>query len=389
MMHRSTDDTRVREGKSRGQVLILFAVMMTALLGITSIAIDTGRVWMNRRALQNAVDAAVLAGAWSLPNDTGGATTVACDYGTVKNYVTGMLGANCTAKADVIISDATFGAITVPNGKITVKTRMEMPLTLGRLFYAEPITIEARASVAIGSLHTICVFPIFQTQDLLEAAGAWDPDGADNINYGVPVIMKTSTDDASSGNFLALQVDGSSSKAAWRDTVGSPDGCSGETSETATTSTGNFVGAFDQGMKARSDLWNDPSQPGYCPDLTPTIVDGQAIHPQRDGIQATPDNCYRLVQVPLLEGSSTDYNGTTEAKIMGFLTFYISNWCGQLSTPKKGSGSDPQHCAAPGNGLPELKYGELWGYYLRFDAVTENPIVAYDGLGTKVVVLVD
>jgi len=36
-----------------------------------------------------------------------------------------------------------------------------------------------------------------------------------------------------------------------------------------------------------------------------------------------------------------------------------------------------------------LGWGELWGYYLEYEAVTEKPINPYDGLGTKVVVLID
>ncbi len=390
---------RIGAHKSRGQALIYVTVCLLTLISFAALATDTGMLWVNRRALQNAADAAALAGAQELmePDGPAQARAVACDYALVKNAVPDMT-VDCSGQGAAISEpcdpnvmpsvDMLVCQTYVPGDSIRVITNKTVDPMFGRAQMPpwESTDINAYAIAMVGSLHTVCVFPIFQTQDLLEASGAWGPDGPDSINYGVPVIMKTSTDDAESGNFMALQVDGSSSKDAWRDTVGSPDGCSGETSETATTSTGNFVGAFDQGMADRAALWNDPASPGYCPDLTPTIVDGQAVHPQRGGIQASPDNCYRLVQVPLLAGTSTDYNGTTEAEILGFLTFYISNWCGQLSDPQKGTGSDPQHCASPGYGLEELKFGELWGYYLRFDAVSGS-INPYDGLGTKVVLL--
>lgn len=382
---------------SRGQTLALVVVMIPTLLAITALSIDTGRLWMVRRALQNSVDAAALAGAWSLPDDTAEAIQVACDYGTVKNAVPEMSGALCDTKADVEISTSTFGGLSVPNGKITVTSERVVVPTLGSVLpdplKFDPITVSAHASAVIGSIHTLCIFPLFQTQNLLEASGAWQPNGAgDFIQFNVPMVMKTSSSDNASGNFLYLQANGSSSKSDIRGAIGSPDGCTGgEVTDTATTATGNVVGPLDQGMETRRGHYMNSAQAGYCPDPAPTYnAEGVAIHPYKGGEPITPENCYRLVQFPLLEGNSTQYNGTTSARIRGFLTFYVSNWCGQSSVPPKGSGSDSQHCAAPaGTGLPELKWGELWGYYLRYEAASKDPIQAYDGLGTKVVVLVE
>jgi Flp pilus assembly protein TadG len=49
-----------------GQVLVLFALFLPVLLGFAAIAIDLGRFEMDRRFLQNAADAAALAGASAL-----------------------------------------------------------------------------------------------------------------------------------------------------------------------------------------------------------------------------------------------------------------------------------------------------------------------------------
>lgn len=369
---------------SRGQVLVWAAVMIPSMLMITMLGLDMGRVVMVRRALQNNVDAAALAGAWKLPEDSASATTDACLY-VETNAIDEMTGSGCAGKADVTFPTET---------RITVTSVRDVVPLFGSIVPLDFATIPvgADATAMVGSIRLLCTFPLFQTQNLLEASGAWQPNGADMLEFNVPMVMKTTSNDNASGNFLFLQANGSSSKSDIRGAIGSPAGCSGgEITDSATTATGNAVGPLDQGMETRRGHYMNSGSAGYCPDAAPTFnAEGIAIHPYRSGELLTTKNCYRLVQFPLLEGVSTSFNGTTTAKIRGFLTFYISNWCGQSSDPPKGSGSDAQHCAPPGGtGLPELKLGELWGYYLRHQAITNDPVQAYDGLGTKVVILVE
>src|SRR6478672_2836984 len=47
----------------RGQILIMFAVMLTALLGALGLSIDLGMSFSQRRTMQSAADAGALAGA--------------------------------------------------------------------------------------------------------------------------------------------------------------------------------------------------------------------------------------------------------------------------------------------------------------------------------------
>jgi hypothetical protein len=56
----------------RGGVLVLVAISLTALLGITALAIDTGNFRAHRRQLQSAADAGALAGAAQLISGPGG-----------------------------------------------------------------------------------------------------------------------------------------------------------------------------------------------------------------------------------------------------------------------------------------------------------------------------
>jgi len=53
----------IRQGFERGQVLVIFAVASVAIFGIVALAIDGGRILMDQRTLQNALDGAALTGA--------------------------------------------------------------------------------------------------------------------------------------------------------------------------------------------------------------------------------------------------------------------------------------------------------------------------------------
>lgn len=59
-----------------GSVTILVALSMTVLMGFAALSVDIGMLYNQKREVQNAADAAALAGAMSLPN-TGVAKTVA------------------------------------------------------------------------------------------------------------------------------------------------------------------------------------------------------------------------------------------------------------------------------------------------------------------------
>jgi Putative Flp pilus-assembly TadE/G-like len=60
--------------RARGQVIILFALFLTAMLGVLGLALDLGFAFSQRRTMQNTADAAALAGAravarWSPSNN--------------------------------------------------------------------------------------------------------------------------------------------------------------------------------------------------------------------------------------------------------------------------------------------------------------------------------
>ncbi|WP_027399984.1 Tad domain-containing protein [Anaerovorax odorimutans] len=72
--------------KERGSVSIIVAISLTILMAFTAIVLDVGRITLEKQALQNALDAAVLAGAQELPQNTYTAQQIAITYFEQNGY---------------------------------------------------------------------------------------------------------------------------------------------------------------------------------------------------------------------------------------------------------------------------------------------------------------
>ena len=376
-----------------GQALIMVGLLMMTLIGFAALATDTGFIWMNRRSLQNSVDAAALAGVQALPDDAATATSTGCTYATVKNAVASMFGKSgtCSSKADVQIKTTYF-----PNDTITVTAYKTIHPIFGAAVGFGDIEISATATALVGGVGSECGPPLFQTVDILQSAGVW---GSNGIVLNKPTIMKTSTTNSNSGNFLGLQLpSGSSSGNDFRTALGTPGYCSGanppQYSGSATTNTGNMNGPLDQGMSDRQAAW---TAQGNCTSMYATDYlrsDGNLWKyalGTAGNIQFTPSTCYRMVTIPILDTTLSSINGTKTFNIKGFAMFYIANWCGNLSTPKAQSSSCPLPISITlpdGSTATTLNSGALWGYYVGFVATSTN-YTGYGGFGTKVYVLVN
>jgi hypothetical protein len=73
----------------RGSVVVLVAAGMVMLMGCAALVTDIGMMTIEKSRLQNAVDAAALAGAQELPDSTLNADSTARDYVNVKNVYGG------------------------------------------------------------------------------------------------------------------------------------------------------------------------------------------------------------------------------------------------------------------------------------------------------------
>ncbi|MFO3797605.1 MAG: pilus assembly protein TadG-related protein, partial [Anaerolineales bacterium] len=70
----------------KSQALLLIALAMLALLGLTAIAIDGGNVYRDRRHAQNAADTAALAAALAIVKNNAGWEQAALDRANSNGY---------------------------------------------------------------------------------------------------------------------------------------------------------------------------------------------------------------------------------------------------------------------------------------------------------------
>lgn len=75
--------------REAGQIIVIFALMLTVLIGLVGIAIDVTFAWRSGLQVQRAADAGALAGVVYLPGDLGSATTEATSVAAQNGYTTG------------------------------------------------------------------------------------------------------------------------------------------------------------------------------------------------------------------------------------------------------------------------------------------------------------
>jgi Putative Flp pilus-assembly TadE/G-like len=152
---------------SRGQVLVIFALGIVALLGAAGIAFDAGRFLMERRSLQNAADAAALAAANSLIR--GGSTTdadtearavLATNLAHGPNGIVAPLPPPSPVYAPGGAGDPAqlVNGILISGGDIRVAVQNTIPFTFGRAVGLVSSVVGARARVLLqGDLLPIAV----------------------------------------------------------------------------------------------------------------------------------------------------------------------------------------------------------------------------------------
>jgi hypothetical protein len=165
--HRVEPPDRPALAGSRGQVLVLFALGLVALLGAAGIAFDGGRFLMERRALQNAADAAALAAANSLIRggtnaeaETEARAILAQNLANGPNGIVAPLppAAPVYSAGNAGDPDELVNGIVISGGDVRVAIQNTIPFTFGRAVGMIDSVVGARARVRLhGDLLPIAV----------------------------------------------------------------------------------------------------------------------------------------------------------------------------------------------------------------------------------------
>src|SRR5690242_4247200 len=129
--------------RPRGQVLILVAVALIAIVGALALCTDVAVFYFNWSQLRKEADAAALAGANYLPNDTSQATTTPAQYVALNGNA-----------GDAILQNAigSLGFNGMANSSLTVQLSRTVPFYFGRVFGLLPSPVVVLATAAVEPL---------------------------------------------------------------------------------------------------------------------------------------------------------------------------------------------------------------------------------------------
>jgi len=215
-----------------GQGLVLGALAMVVILGFTAMAIDVGIFLHERRDLQNAADAAALAGAAELPESPAEAEAKVHEW-AAKNGID-------IAGGELDLMEITTTYVT--NDTVRVRVTRETPFVFGRVLGFTSETMHATGVSRVGS-------PTIATNAMPWALRESRKEAAEAAGYGEPVVLMESEHGGASGAFGGLCLGAHCGASDYRDAI--QDGAEASLDEPYEMAPGVMPGPTDQGVGYR------------------------------------------------------------------------------------------------------------------------------------------
>ena len=283
----------------RGGVIIMVALALVVLLGMTALVVDVGGMYLARRQMVNAADAAALAGAHVDNNNEQQARRAAEDFALING------AENFDRNADVFFSDN--------NRVITARTSKNVDFTFAKALGFDATNIGAVASAKLFPANGLVPFGKLGEYD----DGNWKIYGDDPedgyLKEGDKVQLKYERwqqSDLESGNFGYVRLPGQQGGSDLSDDIGVGYTGSQEAIAPGTEigpEPGQTVGPCVEGLEERLEFADDPR----C-----------------ETIGCLPDNyydCYLVVIIPVVEKEDGPGGGqSVELTIKGYASFLLS-----------------------------------------------------------------
>lgn len=299
---------RKRSRCERGQALVLITVLLAVIGGFAALAVDLGSYSLERRDLQNAADAMALAASQELPN--GDSAHGAANQWATKNDI---------SPSDIAVVVTQQNMPTIPNPMVKVTVTRAHDFTFARLIGISSTDVSATATAIRSSPGgSDGLVPWSVQRSLLNT-----------IVPGQTTVMKYDSNNVNSGNFGAVQIDGSGS-TLYRDGVkyGSENGlcAAGVTGcpypSVISLETGNMVGPTRTATNYRLD-----NTAASCDTWDETVVEvghTQFIRPECNPfITGGNPNSLRLIVIPVI---SNLCNGSCNVTITEFALFFLEGY---------------------------------------------------------------
>lgn len=309
-MYRRAATLRTR----RGQVLILVAIGMVAILGALALCTDVAIFYFNWSQLRKEADAAALAGASYLPDNTSQATTTSAQY----------VGLNGQPGDSILKNQlGNLGYNGAANSSLTVQLSRTVPYYFGRLFglLDSPVVVLATAAVEPVSgasgwipISTQCSGPnCYKCTPPMSPPGTCNSVKVTSLSTACysgatiknPIQVVLTTDQVGPGNWEPIACTGANSGASGYQ-AGLVSGCGNPLTVNGTasldTKPGKMPNATLDGISTRIGCSGTACATSVCPDSS-----------------KGPRN----VLIPLMDTSQ--FQGKTTAPVYGFADGWIES----------------------------------------------------------------
>ncbi|WP_246625172.1 TadE/TadG family type IV pilus assembly protein [Fictibacillus nanhaiensis] len=256
--------------KEDGNTIVLFAFSLLALIAMTGLVIDGGKLFLTKSHLQKSANAAVLSGAQELTNKEDSVRMIV--HETLEKHSEN----HSLQNMHITMED-----------KVSVDLTKEVRLTFSQLFGFDTAPVNVHAAAELGTMG--------------KAAGV-APLGIDEglgLEFNKEYKLKVDQTGVEAGNFGVLALGGPGA-ATYEDNLLYGYQSELEVGDILETQTGNIAGKTRSSIKERINA---------CP-----YPEGETHH--RD--------CSRIILIPVYEKLDSGGKQLKEVKIKGFAYFYIT-----------------------------------------------------------------
>jgi len=358
----------------KGQVLVLVALAMFALIGLAALGIDVGYMYSVRHELQRSADSGALAGASAFTTGDWNDTSMALDHPRGIADARARQFASADTVVQTTLNPVSEVAVTFPQlDRIQVVTSRTAPLFFARIFGMANrlITATAVAEAAVVDQKLPCVKPwgIPYPWNDVDGDRQFDPGetvynmcpegtfAPDNNSFcqGTPLILKIGTPsgkkdqpDVASiqqepGHFFALDF-GSGAKT-YNEMIkgGCPDDSTMSVGDEIPLKPGNMVGPTYQGVTSDSDsLYNQDPTSHW--NFEKNLPESDLYY--GDNWMNSP----RVVRIPIYDPNIALSNGKDSMVVAALAGFWVER-----------SEKDGQQGTVYGRFIPGSAFGETTG----------------------------
>ncbi len=259
----------------RGSVVVLLALAFTALTGFAALVTDVGIIYAQHAHLQNAVDAAALAGVQELPGDPAQAQAVAEEY---------------AQRNGVQAIEVTFAAY---NTQISVRAKENVPAYLAVIWGVQSTAIGAEAkAMMVAPTSLTGIVPLSIEEQSLE--------------YGVEYQLKEGGGEGDHGWYGPVQLSGQGAQNYETDLEHGYQGVI-SVGQVLDVEHGNISGKTAEAMAYRMD--EDEREP-------------------RNTFEDHDPDAPEIVYVPVVKIRSHQGNSVHEVEVVGFAAFFLEGVAG-------------------------------------------------------------